>query len=269
MSTSSLENPIIVTVFGASDSGHMLIHDIFKNNSDDVYIDFGPGKFNKERREEFLEKDHDKGIEYNFNKYGSSILCSDTYRDSISKDELKALYRSITDKKIILCRFNMDYFYRYYDLIIFTYRDMRSSWVVTRHKDVGLTFYVNSSLRYFRNFKRFRNGSECITVKLEHLIGNEEQEALKIFDFLGATRPDIFKRSTQQYNYYFSRIDLGNMFVFSDSTNIITNKDLKLISFLTREYNQTLGYEDKLDRSSLFPETICEDIDEFIKLNIG
>ena len=261
-----MSTPVIIGVMSTYDAGKTLLYNLIdKNIKEDVFYCFDKSQTIDCQTIKLMKDDLPSAMDI-VKLFGSNLPDVNRLKSMIdSKNKLKEMLSKVTDRPYVFIEIAPGEFDTYCDLGVFLYRDMRASWVVTSHKNPGLFSYVTHNNKVARKVDRCDKRDNILGLKFENIIADQELELYKFFGAIGATPSGKFNSATQRYNTYYTRLDLLRMRANANNTQDVTDKDLHLVSVLSEQFNETLGYEKELKKSDLFPSTIYEDIDKQVR----
>lgn len=199
--------------------------------------------------------------------HGCDTLPYQQIKKQLSNEKLKEIYKNhITKKKRIFVFVRcVDYNY-YCDCGFYVSRDIRARWAVTQHRNLGVDGYANILHSHFRDYSEINNKTTIMEINFEDLIANPKRWIDKVKDHASLEYDTQFIPSTAQYNKWLTVIDLKNLRAYVDDGNLLKQEELDYLSEKFSDYNEHFGYPEHMTIDDLFPPTLQEDINNFMKI---
>ena len=259
----------IIGLIMMNDGGKSLFTDILnKNFSDYIFNSYNTSNtyIVDDIKSGKLSDFSPDGIHNIIKTYGCDALPLPVIQNNLTKQELINIYDKITDKPYIFMFIRAQDFQTYCDYGIFIGRDPRVCWLVTMHRQLGVEGYAAGIFPHFRTFRSYSDNPNVITIKFEDLIADQKKAMDKIMDVVGIDVKDkAFVYSTPQYNKYFTTMDLFNLREYTDAGDCVSIDDLDYLSEEGRDFNIFFNNPEYLYLSDILPETINDDIDDYMR----
>jgi 3-deoxy-manno-octulosonate cytidylyltransferase (CMP-KDO synthetase) len=181
-----------------------------------------------------------------------------------------------TTKSNMLIMMQAGWFKNYGDYGINLVRDIRARWSVTQHRNSsvhgGIDLYANEMHKLFRDFKAVEKQTpermdKILTIRFEDYIQDAEYWFEILTNFCNLKLEHEYYPQSFRYNEWFSDVDLRNIHLYIHGLEReVKQSELDYLSEEFKEYNERFGYPEHLKVEDIFPETIYDDIQEYIEI---
>ena len=218
-------NPNVICIFNSVDCGKSLLKYIFMENFEDYIFD--------------------------------------NTRSDMDGNRERALSR-MTEKPYMLVQMQPGWWKNHGHYGIHMTRDIRARWAVTGHRHFGIKSFANEmkkSINDFDNLKEPRL-SQMLTLRFEDYISDQMYWFEKIAAYCSLPIEHQYKAASDQYNDWFSTVDLVNIHRYVDDGKSLLQKELDYISDAFADYHTKYEYPERLTIADLYPETLLQDINQ-------
>jgi hypothetical protein len=260
----------IIGLLTTTDSGKSLLQDYFRKNfKNQMYesTNHGPGQITDSLKTIDKSKLEDRNVVLDLiKKHGCDTLLFDWVKKQFNNKSMKNMFKEhITDKKMIFVFVRPIDFDHYCDHGVYVARDVRPRWAVSQHRKLGVEGYAGILQNFFTMYDQLSDKSKVMEIIFEDLIENPKVILNKIIDKFGFIKEREFVESTKQYNKWLTEIDLKNIRTYVEDGQLLKQEELDYLSEFFADYNKKFGYPEQMLISDIYPETLVDDINNYLK----
>lgn len=261
-----------VNIVRSTDGGKSMMCDYFvKNFPDQILLAYNyAGKNMKEyldncSPEQLANYDFVKKIIVDF---GDQTFPEKCVREKFNQKSILDAYRN-SDKykkqKFLLAILQGGDVKLYGGRSVYLTRDVRARWAVTQHRWNGVKAYSKTLRNEFKQVEPIKDSYPILVMKFEDLIQNQVYLFNKIREYMNLEEEMELIKPTIVYNEWLTKVDLYNIQAYVKNRENLKQEELDFISEFFKEYHETYGYPDHLTIDDIYPETLEQDIEDYMK----